>query len=111
MFGYTYEIFWKDRLKLTSRGVYYDTFKSNIQYEAYFDQISQRKFRRTLTKLRLSDHNLTIEKARKQSTKLPFDNGIRKLSFIENSQVTEDEVHFFLLLMEKVRESQAEINK
>ena len=65
MFKNKYEIYWKDRLKITSRGVYYGTFKSNIRYEAYFDQISQRKFRCALTKLRLSDHNLMIEKGGK----------------------------------------------
>ena len=31
MFENKYEIFWKDRLKMTSRGVYYGTFKSNIR--------------------------------------------------------------------------------
>ena len=95
MFENNYEIFWKDRLKMTSRGVYYGTFKSNIRYEAYFDQISRRKFRYTLTKLRLSDHNLMIEKGRKQSTKLSFDDRTIKSCFSENFQVTEDEVHSF----------------
>ena len=51
MFKNKYEIYWKDRLKITSRGVYYGTFKSNIRYEAYFDQISKCKFRCALTKL------------------------------------------------------------
>ena len=94
MFENKYEIYWKDRLKITSRGVYYGTFKSNIRYEAYFDQISQRKFRCTLTKLRLSDHNLMIEKGRKKSTKLLFGDRKCKLCFSENFQATEDEVHF-----------------
>ena len=89
-----YETFWKDRLKMTSRGAYYGTFKSNIRYEAYFDQISRRTFRCTLTKLRFSDHNLMIKKGRKQSTKLSFDDRTCKLRFSENFQVTEDEVHF-----------------
>ena len=67
---------------------------SNHWYEAYFNQISRRKFRCTLTKLRLSDHNLMIEKGRKQSTKLSFDDRTCKICFSENFQVTEDEVHF-----------------
>ena len=94
MFKNKYEIYWKDRLKIASRGVYYGTFKSNIRYEAYFDQISKRKFRCALTKLRLSDHNLMIEKGRKKSTKLLFDDRTCKLCFSENFQAAEDEVHF-----------------
>ena len=75
MFKNKYEIFWKGRLFFISWGLLY-------------------KFRRTLTKLRFSDHNLMIEKGRKQSTKLPVDNRTRKLCFCENFQATEEEVHF-----------------
>ena len=60
---------------------------SNIRYEAYFDQISRRKFRCAITKLRLSDHNLAKKK-------LLFDDRTCKLCFSENFQATEDEVHF-----------------
>ena len=79
---------------MTSRRVYYGTFKSNTRYEAYFDQMSRHKFRRTLTKLRVNGHDLMIEKGRKQSTKLPFNDRTCKLCFSDNFQVTEDEVHF-----------------
>ena len=60
---------WMDKLKLTSRGKYFVTFKNNICYE-YLNHINFRNLRRVLTKLRLSDYNLMIEQGRKARIKL-----------------------------------------
>ena len=62
-----------DKLKLTSRGKYFVTFKNNICYKQYLNHINFCNLRRVLTKLRLSDHSLMIEQGRKAKIKLPHE--------------------------------------
>ena len=89
-----YEQIWKDKLSLTSRGIHYSTFKTNISYEVYLDKVRCRKFRRSLTKLRLSDHRLMIEQGRKMKPKIPQNKRTCKLCFSLEAQKIENEEHF-----------------
>ena len=83
-----------DKLKITSRGKYFVTFKNNICYEQYLNHINFHNLRRILTKLRLSDHNLTIEQGRKAKMKLPLERRTCKLCYNEHLSQIEDEIHF-----------------
>ena len=89
-----YNKIWMDKLRLTSRGKYFLTFKNNICYEQYLNHINFRNLTRELTKLRLSDHNLMIEQGRKAKIKLPHERRTCKLCYNERLSQTEDEIHF-----------------
>ena len=69
----------------------YNKFKSRLQYEYYLDQIPNADHRKTLTRLRVSSHNLRIETGRWQKN-TPMQ---RTCKFCTNSLI-EDEAHFLL---------------
>ena len=83
-----------DKLKLTSRGKYFVTFKNNICYEQYLSHINFCNLRRVLTQLRLSNHNLMIEQGRKAKIKLPLERRTYKFCYNEHLSQIEDEIHF-----------------
>ena len=89
-----YHKIWMDKLRLTSRGKYFVTFRNNICYEQYLNHINFRNLRRVLTKLRLSDHNLMIEQGRKAKIKIPHERRTCKLCYNEHLSQIEDEIHF-----------------
>ena len=53
-----YELIWKDKLKLSTQGQYFSTFKPYIRYENYLDEINNSKLRCNVVKLCLRDHKL-----------------------------------------------------
>ena len=69
----------------------YNLIKTNIGYENYLDEIQNLKHRNALTKLRLSNHNLMIEKGRHNKTEIEN----RFCPFCLN--LVEDEIHFLLI--------------
>ena len=50
-----YEIIWNEKIKTSTRGIYFSKCKQNIDYESYLDLINQCSIRRSLSKLRISD--------------------------------------------------------
>ena len=72
----------------------YKHFKINFEYEYYLDCCKYRKFRETLTQLRLSSHQLRIETGRHGQRRI--DRSERKCQ-ICNSDDLEDEYHFVLI--------------
>ena len=94
LFKNVYNKIWMGKLKLTSRGKYFVTFKNYICYEQYLSPINFRNLKRVLTKLWLSDHNLMIEQGRKARIKLPRERQTCKLCYNENLNQVEDEIHF-----------------
>ena len=89
-----YELIWKDKLKLSTQGKYFSTFKPYIRYENYLHEINNRKLRCNIVKLRLSDHKLMIENGGKADQKISRQNRLCQLCYSENLQQVEDEVHF-----------------
>ena len=69
----------------------YNQYKSRLQYEHYLDQIPNPDHRKTLTRLRVSSHNLRIETGRWHKI-TPVQ---RTCKFCANSLI-EDEAHFLL---------------
>ena len=90
----SYEIIWKEKIKTSTRGIYFSKFKQNIDYESYLDHINQRSIRRSLSKLRMSDHKLMIEEGRKIRPKLSQSERICQLCNDGLSGAVEDEIHF-----------------
>lgn len=84
----SYEAIWNVRMYNSTRGKYFQNFKKNISFETYLDTINNRKHRVCLSKFRLSDHNLMIEKGRK----LKLEKHLRTCKMCEDD--IEDETHF-----------------
>ena len=68
----------------------YALFKAEMGREAYLSEIKNTKTRTQLTKLRISDHNLMIEKG----TQMGVHRNLRFCPFCTDK--VEDEVHFLL---------------
>ena len=89
-----YEIWWRDQIRTSTRGLFFLKFKQNICYEKYLDQLNQRNLRCSLSKIRLSDHKLMIEQGRKTKPKTPRQERICVLCDDGTNSKIEDEVHF-----------------
>ena len=59
--------------------------------EAYLEKISNFKYRRAITKLRVSSHDLMIEKGRHHTSKLDIEKRL-----CSNCGKIEDEIHFLV---------------
>ena len=82
---------WRECLNKTNKSLTYRQYKDNIKPSPYLQHVSNRKHRRAMAKLRLSDHNLEIEKGRHTKPKIYLQNRICKMC---NLSRVEDEVHF-----------------
>ena len=89
-----YEIWWRDLLGSSTRGTFFLKFKQNVHYEKYLDQLSQRNWRYSLSKIILSDHKLMIEQGRNTKPKTPRQERICVLCGDGTNSKIEDEVHF-----------------
>ena len=88
----TAEVFsrkWKEKLQESKKADTYRTFKTNMKFETYLTH-PKRKERVALTKLRISDHKLMIEKGRHIHPTIPREE--RKCHMCTDK--IEDEVHF-----------------
>ena len=70
----------------------YRTFKTEYKYESYLDHIINTKHRINLTRLRISNHNLEIEKGRHRK---PYVEPQDRTCPVCKKEV-EDEIHFLL---------------
>ncbi len=87
-----YHVFWNSYICDCSKALTYKTHKNRIFFEPYLQIITNRKYRRTLSKLRLSDHCLEIEKGRHCRPPIVRDERFCK-SCVNK---VENEVHFLL---------------
>ena len=72
----------------------YCKFKEDIYCEPYLYMIKDFKLRKVMSRFRLSNHSLEIEKGWHQKPKIPVD---MRLCKVCESNITEDEVHFLML--------------
>ena len=86
-----YSYHWKSKMDECSKATLYKTHKQNISLEKYLIKIQKRKVRSTITKIRLSDHCLAIEKGRHSKPKTEKHHRICRLC---NENKIEDEIHF-----------------
>ncbi len=87
-----HQIQWKNHMSDCPKALSYKTYKSQITYENYLSLITNRSHRRILSKLRLSDHCLAIEKGR--HFKPPLERERRFCRSCQNK--IENETHFIL---------------
>ena len=80
-------------LNQTSKSLCYRKHKLNIKLEPYLLQVRNKKHRRMLAKLRLSDHKLENETGRHQQPKVDQDRRIFRLC---NTSEVENEIHFLM---------------
>ena len=80
---------WKQKLQASTKADTYRTFKMNMSFEAYLSH-PKRKERVAMTKLRISDHKLMVEKGRHFNPIIPREN--RKCHMCTTE--VENEVHF-----------------
>ena len=84
------ENFWKIKIRESSRASAYASHKLKYEQETYLDCITIKKHRVSLAKLRMSDHQLNIQKGRHTRPTTP-----RHLRFCEFCKdELEDEAHF-----------------
>ena len=88
--SYYYSV-WKDRLNQTNKSLTFRLYKENVTIAPYLLHVKNRKHKRAMSKLRLSDHNLEVEVGRDTKPKTNCKNRICKLCTYPN---IEDEVHF-----------------
>ena len=83
---------WYSNINNSSRLSMYSRYKHDFLFETYLDTIPDQKFRITLTKFRLSSHNLAIERGR-------FENISRndRICRCCNLHMVESEYHFLLV--------------
>ena len=86
-----YKKFWQQSTKDSPKLDCYAKYKSDIYYEPYLDQVSNRDHQVALTKLRVSQHDLEVERGR--YTRPKKDRKDRTCRLCQSGKV-EDEEHF-----------------
>ena len=85
-----YVQFWERKIRNSSMSASFAMHKMNYEYEPYLDQVTIKKHRNSLAKLRLSDHNLSIQTGRQTRPRTP-----PELRFCKKCpDLIEDEAHF-----------------
>ena len=68
-------------------------YKTDFSFESYLKYVRDFKLRRCISQLRLSSHQLQVEKGRHIKPKIPLENRLCKLCDLN---VIEDEIHFLI---------------
>ena len=85
-----YDRRWCINIKDSPKAITYGMYKNTVFFEKYLYEIENRKFKIALTRFRLSNHNLLIEKGRHMRPRLERN---ERICFICKDAV-EDEIHF-----------------
>ena len=88
----SYDRFWWNQINNSPKAITYINFKRTVYYEKYLDQIENEKHKTILTRFRLSNHNLLIEKGRHMRP--PLERNDRKC--FNCKEEIEDEGHFII---------------
>ena len=87
-----YKQSWYTNINNSQRLLSYSMIKHNFQFEEYLDKIINSKYRKALTRFRISAHKLRIETGRHDNT--PRENRICEQC---NTNTIENEYHFLLV--------------
>ena len=88
-----YDMYWSENIVNSSKAASYNKFKSDIKIDTYLVQNLHPNIRIALSRFRLSNHALMIEKGRHVRPKVERDKRFCNFCKIE----IEDETHFLLL--------------
>ena len=96
-----YDRFWKMEVDNSPKALSYKTFKANVNFEKYLFEVKSVKYRIALSRFRLSNHTLMIEKGRHMRPQINRND--RKCGLCTNE--IENEFHFVIVcpLYEKER--------
>ena len=83
---------WNEKLSMSSSLQFYRAIKPVINISTYLEKIVNVKYRKAISKIRLSSHNLHIETGRHRQTERNY----RKCLFCNLNDI-EDEYHFILI--------------
>ena len=87
---HNYDRYWWEQINNSPKAISYALFKRTVNYENYVDQIENVKHKTSLSRFRLSNHNLLIEKGRHMRPRLERND--RKC--FNCADKIEDECHF-----------------
>tara|TARA_B100000586_G_C20051477_1_gene402177 strand:+ start:314 stop:760 length:447 start_codon:yes stop_codon:yes gene_type:complete len=82
---------WKEKINSSPKADTYKSHKNLPKFEKYLDTITNSKHLRSFVKLRLFDHNLMIEKGRRNRPPTP-----REQRLCPQCKVPGDEIHFLI---------------
>ena len=88
-----YDRFWREEIDKSPKAISYKTFKVNISLENYLYLVKNLKHKIALSRFRLSNHNLLIEKGRHMIPKI--ERNQRKCLLCKTE--VEDEFHFLII--------------
>ena len=87
-----FDNYWEEQIKLSGKAISYVKIKTSICLENYLSMKFNLKHKIALTRFRLSNHQLMIEKGRYRKNKIDRD---MQFCFVCKNQI-EDETHFIL---------------
>ena len=87
-----FDNYWEEQIKLSGKAISYVKIKTSICLENYLSMKFNLKHKIALTRFRLSNHQLMIEKGRYRKNKIDRD---MRFCFVCKNQI-EDETHFIL---------------
>ena len=88
---YNYDRHWSRAVSESPKALSYVLFKNNVGFEKYLYQVKNKSHRKAMTRFRLSNHSLLIEKGR--HLRPPLERSERKCFICKNE--VEDEKQFF----------------
>ena len=89
----TYDRFWADSISESPKAISFNKYKTSINLETYLYQNINQKHKIAISRFRLSNHSLMIEKGRHMRPKI--ERNVRFCYLCKN--VVENEEHFLLL--------------
>ena len=87
-----YDRYWSKAVRESPKALSYILFKNNVSLEKYLNQVKNISHRKAMSRFRLSNHSLLIEKGR--HLRPPLERNDRKCFICKN--VIEDEKHFLI---------------
>ena len=88
----TYDRFWGGRISVSPKAISFNKYKTNITLESYLAQKLNRKHKIAISRFRLSNHQLMIEKGRHMKPKIERN---ERLCYLCKNEI-ENEEHFLV---------------
>ena len=94
MMSKKYTEIWRNNLKNSQKLQLYSKIKTSYEPERYLNVIKNAKLKQALCKLRVSNHNLMIERGRYHKSKLPREQHLCPFCRDIGNKQVEEEMHF-----------------
>ena len=87
-----YDRLWREAIKESPKASLFMKFKTSVYFEKYLQHVKNIKHKKALTRFRVSNHSLMIEKGRQMRPRVERND--RKCFYCRND--VEDEIHFLV---------------